>query len=601
MCTNMCTALIRFRYVKKRLIFLQDQDDPRLCKHWAELDECTHNPNFMLQECAQSCTIFEYGLYEDIKQSRAQWLPSHYYWVDEGVGTHFEANDATTFLPGLGSLPNSHMGLINLDLRGHTYDNAGYHRLKDVGVGAFSSRHNITFEVLKDVPAGMELFLNYGEQYFSSKTRLLRHVPLQDDYLEADNILSEFATKEQELQEGNEDNDSTAASMYERLLESIDNPRLRNALPPNYQTIQQGKNKNAAMLSVPNVIRSSEWLKEYGMCIDRLYPGPSTVSQAGRGAFVSRSIQNGQVIAHMPLLHMDREKLRRFVGAKEITPQLSINYSYGHKSSSMVLLPYSPAVNFVNHNFDKSKVNAKLQWSSRSYHQQQWENDAVSEILQRQQSGLMMELVATQDIPQGHEVFLDYGGRWEEAWMAHVSNWTHPSDSYSIAYDNVEDLNHPENLEIRILEEQRDLPYGENVVIMCWLDVIKLFSNVRNGSDGDFQWEKFRVERSGTAQAATDNVTKKCEIVQRLNAPNDAEIDDMDDGDLKRTTLYTASVKFGATGSKEFFIKGIPRSEIFFENKKYASDHSLENAFRHVIDIPDEIFPAAWKDLEHGV
>jgi hypothetical protein len=264
----------------------------------------------------------------------------------------------------------------------------------------------------------------------------------------------------------------------------------------------------------------------------------------------------------------------------------------------MVLLPYSSGVNFVNHNFDKMKVNVKLQWSSRSFHQRHWENYAVSEILTRQQTGLMMELVATQDIPQGHEIFLDYGSRWEKAWMAHVSKWKPPLDSSELIYDNLEDLNRPENTVIRTLEEQRDRPYGTNVVSMCWLDLKKLFASVKKKSD-HFQWEHFRVERSGIAHPATDDVTKKCEIIQRhSDAPTDAKHERQIDGDIEHTTVYTVSVRFDATGSKDYFIQGIPRSEIFFENKKYASDQFLETAFRHAIDIPDDIFPKAWRDLD---
>jgi len=599
-CAKTCAIHLAGLDVKKTMIFHKDLEDSRWCKRWAEEGECNINPNFMLQECALSCVNALYGLYTETKESRADWLPSHYYWMDEGVGTQFEAKGASTFIPGLGSLPNSHMGLVNMGLRGHTYDNVGYHRSRDVGVGAFSSRHNMTIEAIEYVPAGMELFLNYGDQYFTSKTKLLGQVPLEDDYKEANKLLSEFLRNAQEqIQDDNENNnaDSKVASMYDEMLNSIQNPRLKNALPPNYEIIvKEGKNKSAAMLSVPNVIRSSEWLAENGMCIDTLHPGPSTVPQAGRGAFASRSIQMGQVIAHIPLLHMDRQKLRRFVGAEEITPQLSINYSYGHENSSMVLLPYSPVVNFVNHNFDRSKINAKLKWSTRSLHQRHWEHDTVSEILPRQRVGLMMELIAIQDIPSGHEVFLYYGSRWEKAWMAHVSNWKPPT--HSDDYDNVEDLNHPENVNVRTLEEQRDRPYGKNVVTLCWLDLIKLFSDVRRGSDHNRHWENYRVERSGTSQSANDNVAKKCEIIQRLETPPHGELEGRSDGEIKPNTVYTVSVRFDATGSTDVFIEGVPRSEIFFENKKYTSDQFLKNAFRHVIDIPDDVFPAAWKNLD---
>lgn len=604
-CAKSCTIHLAGLDVKKSLYFLKDREDQRLCRKWAEYDECSLNPNYMLTECAASCAVVDYGLFQDIAHSREDWTPSHYYWADDRIGTHFEAKDASTFVPGLGSMPNSHLGLVNLKLRGHTVDNAGYHRSKDVGVGAFSSRHNITFEALEEVPAGMELFLDYGDQYFLSKSDIIGHVPLKNDYKKADEILSQFWSDVEELQPEDQ-NDSTATSIYERILNSITDPRLKNALPVNYQEAKQGKSKSAALLKVPNVVRTREWLEEHGTCLDNLHPGPSTVPQAGRGAFASRYIKKGQVIAPMPLLQMEKRRLRRFLDAQEITPQLSINYSYGHAQSSMVLLPYSPTVNFVNHNFDKSQINAKLQWSSSPFHHNHWENNTVPDILSRQTTGLMMELVATEDIPNGHEVFLDYGPRWEQAWLKHASQWKGPSGG---PFDNIEDLNHSTNNDIRTSDEQIVKPYGNNVVIMCWLDLVKLFADVRRGMD-HFKWERYRVGGSGSGRLANEDVVKQCEILgrhhtvpdgQSLLEINEERTDMHHNDDSNSTTIetvYTVSVVFDATGSKQFTIKGIPRSEIFFETKKYASDQFVENAFRHVIDIPDQIFPAAWKDLE---
>jgi len=115
---------------------------------------------------------------------------------------------------------------------------------------------------------------------------------------------------------------------------------------------------------------------------------------------------------------MGKDKLRRFKRMIEISSQLSINYSFGQPKSSMLLLPYAPVVNFVNNHLDKSKVNARIQWSTsiHKHHLQDWENDSVEDILSRDHNGLMLELVATKNIEQGDEVFLDYGSRWDKAW-----------------------------------------------------------------------------------------------------------------------------------------------------------------------------------------
>ena len=48
---------------------------------------------------------------------------------------------------------------------------------------------------------------------------------------------------------------------------------------------------------------------------------------------------------------------------------------------------------------------------------------------------------------------------------------------------------------------------------------------------------------------------------------------------------------------KDLFLKDTPRWAIEFVNEEYMSDEFLDNAFRHAIDIPDDIFPAMWKDI----
>ena len=91
---------------------------------------------------------------------------------------------------------------------------------------------------------------------------------------------------------------------------------------------------------------------------------------------------------------MDKNKLRKFLNDVEINKALIVNYSHGHRNSSLLLFPYSHLVNFVNNNVDKSKVNAILQWSSNRH---QLYNvlgkQTVHTILEREHGGLMLEMV----------------------------------------------------------------------------------------------------------------------------------------------------------------------------------------------------------------
>jgi len=47
------------------------------------------------------------------------------------------------------------------------------------------------------------------------------------------------------------------------------------------------------------------WLQKHGQCLDGVYPNTSTVKYAGRGAFTTRDVEDGGLIAPAPLLIID--------------------------------------------------------------------------------------------------------------------------------------------------------------------------------------------------------------------------------------------------------------------------------------------------------
>eukprot|EP00957_Ditylum_brightwellii_P009679 729363-Ditylum_brightwellii.AAC.1 len=116
----------------------------------------------------------------------------------------------------------------------------------------------------------------------------------------------------------------------------------------------QARDYGTAMHSVPNVIRSKEWLEENGQCLDNIRPGSSTIKQAGRGAFATRTLKQGAVISPAPLLHIHRDNAifsysQDSDDDDDERVQLFLNYCFGHRDSSLLLYPYAPAVNFINH------------------------------------------------------------------------------------------------------------------------------------------------------------------------------------------------------------------------------------------------------------
>ena len=579
MCAKSCAIHNAGLDVKKGFIRMKDKRSE--CEAWAKAGECTNHRTFMIQSCPYSFIMEEYDILPYFDTFVITWPLRNYYWDWEGsaIGIYNEASRTESILvPGAGAILNCHPGLVNLLIGKHSVDNAGYHRSKDAGVGAYSNRHNMKFITERDVPAGMELFTEYGGGYFLTRESTYGTVPFKDDYKKADKILQDF-WKKKTVQQADDDN--KAAALYAETLNKVNDVRIKAALPDSYELLKQAKYNDTAIMSVPNVIRSTDWLEENGMCVDLLRAGKSTIPQAGRGAFATRLIMEGALITPMPLLRMGKDKLRRFKGMIEITPQLSVNYSYGHPKSSMLLLPYAPVVNFVNNHLDKSKVNARIRWSTsiHEHHLKDWENDSVEDILSRDHNGLMLEMVATKDIEQGDEVFLDYGSRWDKAWTTYVENWSPPVNSHD--FQTVKELN--ANNVVRTIEELQEKPYGYNVKTFCRLDVGLFFNDAyRKGGKVFFRWDDYSVDKDDTERDENFKVFE-CAVDRRY-----------DDADEEGEYLYVVILTFHANNTKkDLFVKDTPRWAI-----EFVSDEFLDNAFRHAIDIPDDIFPAMWRNID---
>ena len=508
-------------------------------------------------------------------------MPQHYFWSSDTSRSGHEADITLSIIPGLGALANSHLGLVNVQATSLSVGSAGYHRSKDVGVGAFSDRYNLNFEATENIPAGMELFVNYGSDYFSARENKMGPMPMMPDYFESEDILEDF-WKHLDLDTSGNKN---ATESYAKLMDSITKPKVKMVMPKTFEEAESVRGAKAAILNVPNVIKSQDWLDDNGMCLDNIYPGDSKVPQAGRGAFASRKINNGQLISPMPLMHMNKNVFRVLNDEREIGTQLMLNYVFGHEKSSLVMLPYSPTVNFVNNHADKSKVNARMQWSMNKYHNKSWEVESVEYILGQDNAGLMLELMAITDIEKDEEIYIDYGAKWDEAWADHVQNWKAPPRSHE--YMSVEVLNDEE--EIKTEKERVEEPLGYNVVTLCWLDTGALVHDVTDGVK-DLKWKDYRIDIM--SEVANHQTTADCFVEARYQS----------DGESGTTrTLYQIYLVGGTKGGnekKKVFVDDVPREAICFMNKPYTSDQHIESAFRHTIHIPDDMFPRKWMDLD---
>ena len=99
-----------------------------------------------------------------------------YAWSGPIFGVQQESShrEVSAFGPGLDSAINCNMALVNLwtNPPKSTYDLAGLHRSTDPGAGAFTPYSACTKFVDHRVPAGGELFVDYGDQWFLGRAQL---------------------------------------------------------------------------------------------------------------------------------------------------------------------------------------------------------------------------------------------------------------------------------------------------------------------------------------------------------------------------------------------------------------------------------------------
>jgi len=107
---------------------------------------------------------------------------------------------------------------------------------------------------------------------------------------------------------------------------------------------------------------------------------------------------------------------------KVVGQELLLNYCYGHPDSQILLLPYAPGVNFINHN--SKDPNVAIRWpDSQSIFRdaKEWLDLHPLDLLD--QSGkVMMEFVALRNIEPGEEITANYGEQWEAAWKSYTDS-----------------------------------------------------------------------------------------------------------------------------------------------------------------------------------
>jgi hypothetical protein len=563
-------------------------------------------------------------------------LLSSYFWKSIETHAYFDADQVESIVPGLGMLANGHLGLANVE-QAACRDLRSTVPRADPRAGAQSHYNDCVFRSTRPIPAGHEIYVDYGSHWFTRRPHLFgEDVPLADDYTSANDIVQQWQRLIHTTKAGHY-SDELASDLWRVMVQGVVRPhassRLLRALLPlashdaasvNY-TSHRG---SVAYFSVPNAIRSTDWLTEHGWCLDQVQAEPrSSLSHGTTGSsnnnpklhrpsfertVVARlDMAAGEVVAPAPLIHLSRQHTDLLwveaATAQGKDPsssptvmwrghQLLLNYCYGHASSSLLLFPYSPLVNLVQpaDPLKNQTANVALRWSKRMPHPE-WLEFNVSTLLQQynNQSGLLMEFYALRDIVAGEQILLDFGASWQTAWEEHVRTWERSEATahrtnhnttvveYRSAFEYLQECN-----ENATPHDRHDCWYHTPTWIdtRCWVDLPTQLPLDQQENDTAPAWRVWQPPQDDDEASRMLDDTLACQVLQF----------DRDNGTYRVRVQRNQwlSVKKGV------LVRNVPRSAFTLVDKPYTGDQFLRRAFRHEISLPDAMVPTNWRDLD---
>jgi SET domain len=530
-----------------------------------------------------------------------------FFWVPDTAAAKYEllSGRSIAAIPGAGVLAGFYAKMTNADWR----STSAFFRPvqgEESGVahpnrGANSPFYNIQVVSVKKIKAGAEIFMEYGDSWAEQESK---DELTSEDYTRIDETVDQMIAFFDKYKDSL-DEDSTL-EIYSFLTKDVmkaavgatKSRRVSALLPPNPADLHKVPEAGGALkFSDPTIQRSADWLQKYGLCMDNIQAGASTIPNAGRGAFATRKIAAGGLVAPVPLTHIpdkdvfDMHKLTAtddgdYVRESDdvVTQQLVLNYCFGHPRSSMVLFPSGAAVALINHS---DEPNAKIVWSKHPNHQKMWLELEPETLLDEEHMfiGLMFEIVATRDISPGEEVFIDYGSEWKAAYKKHVEEWNAKVAAGEIQKEwplRAVDMNaryhtvKPFKTEPEFAKE----PYPENVSLKAFL---VLQDSDKAGTAAD---PKVWGEEKNETAYHHDNLFDVTAL-ERKQVENSSAV-----------VPYTYKVQWASKAGKTTVVEGVPHEALVFFDKPGTSDQFVDNAFRHYIGIPDDIFPDAWRNLE---
>lgn len=560
--------------------------------------------------------------------------------VDENSSRSRSGNGLLVAIPGIGSVGNEFMSMVNADWHDRsviersppTYPSGSpLSSLKDQSYdakvsphakGAYTNYYNITLQATRYIAAGSEILADLGNALDEGDEAEANERIKAQDYDDIDSTIQKINTFFQKFRGRKGWTSKKERRVYSFLLNDV----IRNAgtstintdernekvsirkkiarlFPKNADDFEEylDRNSGSFLQNHPELQKSIKWLEENGQCLDGLYSGPSTVQDAGKGAFARRAFAPGGLITPSPLLMIgskstldmystkiikQRGKTSRYAVRDKsknnvIHSQMLTNYCFGHPESSLLLYPYGANTNFINHKSTENGANAKLVWTKQSYHQPHFLDYSLDELIHHDKAltGLGFDIVATREIKPDEEIFIDYGKDWEESWQRHVRSWKN------------DDLPQVQALEMNVdvdyfmtkseLQKESD-SLSKAIMTACMILVEEQIENEKYDDDV----YRFVVEKDWDDILRGNNM-KECEILERYQVLSED----------RKTNEYHYTVLSIYDETQDVIID-VPQRAIRYVDRPYTSDNHMTRAFRHSIQIPDDIFPQKWRDLK---
>jgi SET domain len=557
----------------------------------------------------------------DINRMVAKYIERNT-WIAEYAGAKLEANHSTSaFMPGLGSLSAYHTGYYNVDwyqpgmiMRDPDAFAESIRGKPHPSRGAITTYYNSTMKAAANIPPGMELFSNHGIDWDESAVDVYQEKITRRDYESADKVVDRILNfmKKHESKMDDKLRNDILDFMLDKILLGTDGKHssiIRSLIPDRPDKLQEVKDIGGTFLyRNKEMIRSQEWLKKRGLCVDNLVADTSTVPDAGRGAFARRPVGADEVISPVPLLPILYEEVievynetREIIVGENGEKQFDLdttkppkgfhmmyNYCFGNAESNLLLCPTAPMVNYINHAPTKDAVNAYFEWSKHDYiyngHNlqdrqiQKWNLDDIPHI------SLMLK--AKRDIKMGEEIFIDYGDEWEKEWKTYKEAWEakrFEGERWTLAALDLRQPYKDKPYPVDIKPGQEPYPHG--VVTGCFVETTGDIPDgrPRRNAKGQriVQWKApLKLEGFHGRHLAV------CDLLNRTK---------LEDG----TYEYHAMMRIKDRDLSVGEVANIPHQAITLVDRPYISDIHLDESFRRWIALPDQMFPQEWRNLRN--